>query len=90
MDLRRILTSNQTLHFSLRGLVLCNPEVAYERSSDRIEKQVVLKAPVKRVWRALTDAQEFVAGSASRVAGQFAPGVRVTCKSPIPGTSTSR
>jgi uncharacterized protein YndB with AHSA1/START domain len=32
---------------------------------DRIEKRVTLRAPVARVWRAITDAQEFGAGSAS-------------------------
>jgi uncharacterized protein YndB with AHSA1/START domain len=54
-------------------------------SSDRIEKQVVLKAPVKRVWRALTDAQEFGSWFGIKVAGQFAPGVRVTCQITNPG-----
>jgi uncharacterized protein YndB with AHSA1/START domain len=28
-------------------------------SKDRIEKRVELKAPVSRVWRALTDHREF-------------------------------
>ncbi len=28
-------------------------------STDRIEKRIELKAPVARVWRALTDHQEF-------------------------------
>jgi uncharacterized protein YndB with AHSA1/START domain len=28
-------------------------------NTDRIERQVLLKAPVKRVWRALTDSAEF-------------------------------
>jgi uncharacterized protein YndB with AHSA1/START domain len=28
-------------------------------STDRIEKRVFLRAPVKRVWRAISDAQEF-------------------------------
>jgi uncharacterized protein YndB with AHSA1/START domain len=31
---------------------------------DRIEKHIELKAPVSRVWRALTDAQEFGNGLA--------------------------
>ena len=28
-------------------------------SRDRIEKKILLRAPRKRVWRALTDSQEF-------------------------------
>jgi uncharacterized protein YndB with AHSA1/START domain len=28
-------------------------------TSDRIEKQIVLKAPRARVWKSLTDAREF-------------------------------
>ena len=28
-------------------------------ANDRIEKQIDLKAPVSRVWRALTDYREF-------------------------------
>ena len=42
--------------------------------TDRIEKQIELKAPVARVWRALTDHREF--GEWFRVAleGPFAPG----------------
>lgn len=28
-------------------------------STDRIERHIVLRAPLERVWRALTDAQEF-------------------------------
>ena len=28
-------------------------------TNDRIEKQIELKAPVSRVWRALTDYREF-------------------------------
>jgi uncharacterized protein YndB with AHSA1/START domain len=43
-------------------------------SSDRIEKCVVLRAPVTRVWRALTDAEEFGAWFGIKLARDFAPG----------------
>jgi len=43
-------------------------------NTDRIEKQVVLKAAPKRVWRALTDAQEFGAWFGVKLAGRFASG----------------
>jgi uncharacterized protein YndB with AHSA1/START domain len=54
-------------------------------SSDRIEKQVVLRAAKSRVWRALTDASEF--GSWFRVAleGPFAVGKEVKGKITYPG-----
>ena len=45
--------------------------------SDRIEKQVTLRAPVSRVWRALTDAQEFSRWFGFKLADPFAPGKTV-------------
>jgi uncharacterized protein YndB with AHSA1/START domain len=43
-------------------------------TTDRIEKQVLLRAPRTRVWRALTDAQEFGAWFGVRFDGPFTPG----------------
>ena len=47
-------------------------------STDRIQKQIVLRASRKRVWQALTEAKEF--GEWFRVAlpGKFAQGARAT------------
>ncbi len=42
--------------------------------SDRIEKTIELKAPVSRIWRALTDHQEFGAWFRVRMEGPFVPG----------------
>jgi uncharacterized protein YndB with AHSA1/START domain len=42
--------------------------------SDRIEKTIELKAPVSRVWRALTDHHEFGAWFRVRMDGPFVPG----------------
>jgi uncharacterized protein YndB with AHSA1/START domain len=42
--------------------------------SDRIEKVIDLKAPVSRVWRALTDHQEFGTWFRVRLEGPFVPG----------------
>lgn len=42
--------------------------------TDRIEKTVELKAPPARVWRALTDHQEFGQWFQVRLDGPFAPG----------------
>jgi uncharacterized protein YndB with AHSA1/START domain len=42
--------------------------------SDRIEKTVELKAPVARVWRALTDHREFGQWFRVRLEGPFVPG----------------
>jgi uncharacterized protein YndB with AHSA1/START domain len=42
--------------------------------SDRIEKRIVLKAPVSRVWRALTDYREFGQWFKVNLDGPFTPG----------------
>ncbi len=47
-------------------------------TTDRIEKQVVLNAPVSRVWRAITDAREFGRWFGIELAGEFAPGRTIT------------
>jgi uncharacterized protein YndB with AHSA1/START domain len=46
-------------------------------STDRIEKSVVLRAPRSRVWRALTDPQEFGAWFGVKLESAFTPGARV-------------
>jgi uncharacterized protein YndB with AHSA1/START domain len=43
-------------------------------TTDRIEKQIVLKAPRSRVWRALADSQEFAAWFGMTVDGPFRAG----------------
>jgi uncharacterized protein YndB with AHSA1/START domain len=42
--------------------------------ADRIEKRIELKAPVARVWRALTDYREFGEWFRVKIDGPFAPG----------------
>ncbi len=46
-------------------------------TTDRIEKQVVLKAPLARVWRAIADAREFGSWFGVAFDGAFAPGARL-------------
>jgi uncharacterized protein YndB with AHSA1/START domain len=41
---------------------------------DRIEKRIELKAPVSRVWRALTDYREFGEWFRVKLDGPFVPG----------------
>ena len=43
-------------------------------STDRIEKQILLRAPLRRVWRALTDAKEFGRWFGTEFDGPFTPG----------------
>ena len=46
--------------------------------TDRIEKEIVIRAPRERVWRALVEGREFGAWFGARVGeGTFAPGARV-------------
>jgi uncharacterized protein YndB with AHSA1/START domain len=49
---------------------------------DRIEKQVVLRAPLSRVWQAITDADQFGQWFGIRFDGSFKAGT------PITGTMT--
>jgi uncharacterized protein YndB with AHSA1/START domain len=43
-------------------------------TTDRIEKQVILRAPQERVWRAISDAGEFGSWFGMEFEGAFAPG----------------
>ena len=42
--------------------------------NDRIEKQIELKAPISKVWRALTDHREFGEWFRVKLDGPFVPG----------------
>lgn len=53
--------------------------------TDRIEKSVELKAPVTRVWRALTDYREFGTWFRVRLDGPFEPGRTVRGQITYPG-----
>ena len=53
--------------------------------NDRIEKLVELKAPVSRVWRALTDHREFGTWFRVRLDGPFTPGQTVRGQVTYPG-----
>jgi uncharacterized protein YndB with AHSA1/START domain len=46
--------------------------------SDRIEKSAVLRAPMDRVWRAISDSAEFGTWFGMRVDGPFVAGTTVT------------
>ncbi len=54
-------------------------------TEDKIEKTVVLAAPVSRVWRALTDHEEFGQWFQVKLSGPFQPGAVVTGKMTFPG-----
>jgi len=43
-------------------------------TTDRIEKQILIKAPRQRVWRALTDTGEFGEWFRVKLTGKFVPG----------------
>lgn len=53
--------------------------------NDRIEKTIELKAPVSRVWRALTDYREFGTWFRVKLDGPFAPGQVSTGQITHPG-----
>lgn len=53
--------------------------------ADQIEKSIDLKAPVERVWRALTDYREFGAWFRVELDGPFAAGQVATGRMTYPG-----
>ena len=53
-------------------------------ASDRIEKQVTLDAPRSRVWRALTDVEQFNTWFGVRLTAPFTPGAAVSGKMSVP------
>jgi uncharacterized protein YndB with AHSA1/START domain len=53
-------------------------ETAMNANAHRIEKQVVLKAPRERVWRALSEADQFGIWFGVRFDGPFVEGERLT------------
>lgn len=46
-------------------------------STDRIEKKILLRAPIERVWRAISDAKEFGSWFGVALESDFVPGTRV-------------
>ena len=52
---------------------------------DRIEKNILLKAPGSRVWRALTNAREFGQWFRAKLDGDFAVGEPIRGKITYPG-----
>jgi uncharacterized protein YndB with AHSA1/START domain len=54
-------------------------------STDRIEKQILLRAPRARVWKALTDAKQFGEWFGIDLKGRFVPGKHVTGQMLIKG-----
>jgi uncharacterized protein YndB with AHSA1/START domain len=59
--------------------------MAENANTDRIEKKILLRAPRSRVWRALTDAEEFGTWFRVKLDGGFAEGRRMIGKVTHPG-----
>jgi len=56
-----------------------------QTSTDRIEKQVTLRAPRSRVWRALTNAKEFGEWFRVSLEGEFTQGKAIQGRMTYPG-----
>jgi uncharacterized protein YndB with AHSA1/START domain len=54
-------------------------------STDRIEKRVLIRAPRARVWRALTDADQFSAWFGVKMKGPFTAGAHLRGRITHPG-----
>ena len=53
--------------------------------TDRIEKQMLLPAPMARAWRALADAEQFGSWFGVKLEGGFVPGARTRGRITHPG-----
>jgi uncharacterized protein YndB with AHSA1/START domain len=53
--------------------------------SDRIQREIFLRAPVSRVWQALATAREFGTWFGVDLEGEFTPGARLTGRVAHPG-----
>jgi uncharacterized protein YndB with AHSA1/START domain len=62
---------------------MSNQEVAH--MVDRIVKEIELKAPISRVWQALSDHNEFGQWFRVKLDGPFKPGAASTGKMTYPG-----
>lgn len=60
-------------------------ETQAQSSTDRIEKQIVLRAPRSRVWRALSVLEEFGTWFRLNLSGEFAEGATVRGNVAQPG-----
>lgn len=56
-----------------------------QTSTDRIAKEIVLRAPRSRVWRALTDAKEFGTWFRAEMKDAFSPGAPARGRITYPG-----
>jgi len=54
-------------------------------TTDRIEKEIVLRAPRSRVWRAITDSKEFGTWFQAVLTEPFRPGARLKGRVTYPG-----
>jgi uncharacterized protein YndB with AHSA1/START domain len=55
------------------------------RSTDRIQKTILLRAPRSRVWQALTDPAQLGEWFGARLSGRFVPGQRLRGPITTPG-----
>jgi uncharacterized protein YndB with AHSA1/START domain len=58
----------------------------HSSASDRIEKEIVLKVPRSRVWRAISDSREFAAWFHVRLDEPFVAGKEVSARFSFRGT----
>jgi uncharacterized protein YndB with AHSA1/START domain len=54
-------------------------------STDRIEKKIILRAPIARVWRALTNEEELGSWFGVKLADRFRPGASAQGQITTPG-----
>jgi uncharacterized protein YndB with AHSA1/START domain len=60
-------------------------QTTQDRSTDRIEKRVVVRASRSRVWRAISTAKQFSSWFRIHLEGEFAEGATVRGRLTVPG-----
>src|SRR6266851_1438604 len=65
------------LHLMEAGPICATRRLHMVTETDRIEKKILLRAPRKRVWRALTETEEFGAWFGMKFEGPFMAGSSV-------------
>jgi uncharacterized protein YndB with AHSA1/START domain len=73
------------LHIGPDPVILCVEVPTKMTHSDRIEKQILLRAPLARVWRALTDSAEFGQWFRVKFDGPFVVGKAARGRVTYPG-----
>jgi uncharacterized protein YndB with AHSA1/START domain len=79
------MRNQKVAHVTRRLIMNTSTSPTSSSSTDRIQKTTILRAPRSKVWRALTDSQQFGQWFKARMEGPFIAGQRVAGAITYPG-----